>query len=430
MERKEIIKTVILDNQKDRQRALFERTLTLPLDTGKIITIIGARRSGKTYLLYQLRQRIIHEKKRKPEQLIYLNFEDERLDLSINELDLILQACRELFPGQDLADCYFLFDEIQNINDWEKFIRRLYDQISTNIYLTGSNARLLSSEIATSLRGRTLSFELLPLSFKEFLHFQKITPDKYSSEGKSILINQVRRYLQNGGFPETLFLDENLSVKTLQEYFNIMIYRDLVERYKITQAGLLKYFIKRLYTNLSKPTSINKIFHELKANGYKVGKNTLYQFLDWVEATHMIMICNRYDPSIVKQESSERKLYIIDNGLVNAVSFNYKNDWGKLLENTVYLHLRREGKSTYFHKAKKECDFICYKEGRIETAIQVCYNLSDRDTRERELKGLHEACSYYSLSSGKIICLDQPHERLHYKGLEVEIVPAYDFLLP
>ena len=163
-------------------------------------------------------------------KILFLNFEDERLDLKIDDLDLILQSYSELYPSQDLKECYFFFDEIQNINGWEKFIRRVYDTISKNIFITGSNSKLLSSDIATSLRGRTLSFEVFPLSFKEYLSFKDIEVDLYSSKSLAYIKNALNSYLKDGAFPETLFLEDRYKNQTLQEYFNVLLYKDLSQR--------------------------------------------------------------------------------------------------------------------------------------------------------------------------------------------------------
>ena len=179
-------------------------------------------------------------------KILFVNFEDERLELSQDDLDLILQAFAELYPDQKLSECYFFFDEIQNISGWEKFVRRIYDSISKNIYITGSNSKLLSSEIATSLRGRTISFEIYPLSFNEYLRFLNIEVDYYSSKSLAYIKNSMEKYLKNGGFPEIVFLEPLYANKTLQEYFNVLLYKDLAERYSITNTVALKYFLKRI----------------------------------------------------------------------------------------------------------------------------------------------------------------------------------------
>ena len=176
------------------------------------------------------------------------------------ELDLILQAYRELYPGINLQEVHFFFDEIQNIDGWDKFIRRIYESLGKNIYITGSNSKLLSKEISTSLRGRALSYKLFPLSFAEYLEFQGIEADSISSQGRAFMRNNFQRFLRYGGFPELLSMGQNLYDKILQEYYNTMIFRDLVERYEIKQVHVLKYFIKHLLNSITKDISVNKIY--------------------------------------------------------------------------------------------------------------------------------------------------------------------------
>ena len=244
MKKKEVLKQIIRDFHTGENFDVKPRILQPPLDTGKIITLIGVRRCGKTSILYDTINRL--SKNIPKTQILFLNFEDERLELKVDELDLILQSFRELYPDQDLKKCYFFFDEIQNVTGWEKFIRRVYDTISKNIFITGSNSKLLGKEIATSLRGRTLTFEVFPLSFSEYLAFKEIEIDLYSSKSLAHIKNALNLFLLNGAFPETLFLDEIYINQTLQDYFNVLLYKDLVERYNITNTVALKFFLKRL----------------------------------------------------------------------------------------------------------------------------------------------------------------------------------------
>ena len=225
MEKKEIIKSLIREFHHRPVPKYTVREIAIPLNMEKIITLMGARRSGKTFLLYQLIDQLLLEKDKT--DLIFLNFEDERLDLVAQEADLILQAYRELYPGRDMVSCYFFFDEIQNLPGWERFVRRLYDTVSTHIFLTGSNARLLSSEISTSLRGRSISYEIFPLSFREYLSFRGIIVDFYIPEAKGAIYNALESYLEFGGFPELVSIaDDEVRCRILQEYFDVMLFRD------------------------------------------------------------------------------------------------------------------------------------------------------------------------------------------------------------
>ncbi len=281
---KEILKTIIREFQLEELPTFVPRELELPLSSGKIIILIGPRRAGKTYLFYQHLSELL-QKGTPREKILYLNFEDERLDFTPQTLDLILQAYRELYPEIELREVYFFFDEIQNATEWERFVRRIYDRYSRNIFLTGSNSRLPSQEIATSLRGRTLTYEIYPLTFREFLRFKEFAFDPrldlYHPQKRARLLSLFEEYLLFGGFPEIVFLPRELKLKTLQEYFEVMLYLDLAERYQILDTLVLKYFLKRLIENAGKPLSVHKIYNELRSQGLKVGKDTLYRYLEY-----------------------------------------------------------------------------------------------------------------------------------------------------
>ncbi len=430
MKKKEQLKQIIRDFHLSKNFDVKPRALQLPIDTNKIITLVGMRRCGKTSILYDTINRLSKDSKDiERTKMLFINFEDERLDLKVDELDLVLQSFRELYPEQDLKECYFFFDEIQNIDGWEKFIRRVYDSISTNIFITGSNSKLLSTEIATSLRGRTLSYEVFPLSFTEYLSFKDIEIDLYSSKSLAYIKNIQEMFLKKGAFPETLFLDERYIDQTLQEYFNVMLYKDLVQRYEITNIIALKFFLKRVLSSTTKQISINKIYNELKSNGIKIGKNTLYDFLDYVQNIYMSLTLHRYDKSLVNKELGEKKVYSIDIGLNNAVEFKFSDDIGKALENSVFLELRREFSELYYYRdAKGECDFIVSENNKIVDAIQVSYDISSEETKKRELKGLINACKNFQLDRGTIITYDSEDDFL-YEDVYVQVVPFYKWAL-
>lgn len=427
MKKKEQLKQIIRDFHLRASFDVLPRDVKPPLDTKKIITLIGVRRCGKTSILYEMINRIT--KTITKTKVLFINFEDERLELSADELDLVLQAFMELYPEQNLSECYFFFDEIQNITGWEKFVRRIYDSISKNIYITGSNSKLLSSEIATSLRGRTLSFEVFPLSFYEYLRFKNIEIDLYSTKSLALIKNSFVTYLKNGAFPETLFLDEEYSNKTLQEYFNVLLYKDLSERYNITNTVALKFFLKRVLSSTTKQISINKIYNELKSSGIKIGKNTLYEFLQYIQNIYLALVLHRYDNSLVSQELGEKKVYTIDIGLNNAVEFRFSENIGKSLENAVFLELKRRNLEIYYHRdAKHECDFLVATNNKVTKAVQVSYDMSEDDTKQREIDGLVDACKKFNLKNGLIISYDTEDE-IEVDGIVIQIIPFYKIFL-
>ncbi|HLP44860.1 MAG TPA: ATP-binding protein [Candidatus Kapabacteria bacterium] len=425
--KKDILKQMIVDFHRGTLPQFHPRHLKAPVGSTKIISIIGARRSGKTFYLYQLMAELLNQNCEKT-HLLYINFEDERLDFNREELDLILQAYRELYPGVNLQEVHFFFDEIQNIDGWDKFIRRIYESLGKNIYITGSNSKLLGKEISTSLRGRALSYELFPLSFNEYLEFHHIEGEYVSSAGRALIRSYFHRFLRYGGFPELATMDESLYDKTLQEYYNTMIFRDLVERYEIKQIHVLKYFLKRLLNSITKDISVNKIFNELKSQGIKVGKNLLYEFMDSVEAIYLMIILLKYNESVIKQEFAEKKTYCIDNGLLNAVTFHYSGDKGKLLENAIGIELLKQGQEVFFYRDNVECDFLLAGQDAIRSAIQVCMSLIEPETRRREIKGLTAACKRFKLPKG-IIITDDEEETILDDNIEIKVIPAFKFLL-
>jgi len=427
MKKKDIIKSIIVEFHSWDLPSVIDREIELPLNSNKIISVVGSRRSGKTYLIFKTIEKLLElgiNKKR----CLYFNFEDERVDLTQEDLDLILQAYRELYPEYDIKKTYFFFDEVQNIDGWEKFVRRIYDTITKNIFLTGSNSKLLGDEIATSLRGRTLKYEVYPLVFREFLRFKGFefnpTIDFYNSQKRAVLVKLFEEFLVYGGFPEIALTNKDLKIRILQEYFNVMIYRDIVERYSIRDSFVLKYFIKRLAENVTKTFSINKIYNELKSQGIKIGKNTLYNYLEYMESCYLIGIVKKHYNSVLKSELGEKKVYFIDSGMLNAIRAFDKNSLGTLLENLVWRELLCNYNKVIFFKNKCECDFVV--DDKI--AIQVCYDFTNSETKKREVRGLVECCKYFNLTDGFIITFDDEEELIEGQ-VNIHVLPVYKFIL-
>ncbi len=427
MKKKEQLKRIIRDFHLKDNFEVKSRTLQPPTDTRKIITLVGVRRSGKTSILYDMINTL--SQKIDKTKILFLNFEDERLNLQVDDLDLVLQSFRELYPEHRLEECYFFFDEIQNIDGWEKFIRRVYDTVSKHIFITGSNSKLLSTDIATSLRGRTLSYEVFPLSFAEYLSFKDIAVDLYSSKSLAFIKHAQEKFLRDGAFPETLFLEERYINPTLQEYFNVMLYKDLAQRYGITNLSALKFFLKRVIASTTKQISINKIYNELKSSGIKIGKNTLYDFLDYVQNIYLALTLHRYDSSLVNKELGEKKVYSIDIGLNNATEFKFSDDIGKSLENAVFLELRRKNQEIFYYRdGRSECDFVVHEKNTIIQAIQVTYEFGNEETKRRELKGFINACKNFHLDRGVIVTYDSEDEFTE-EGITIEVIPFYKWVL-
>ena len=377
MKKKELLKQLIASFQHSVPMEVYPRELKLPTDSGKIITVPGVRRCGKSSLFLLVINQLLTEKHIRKEQILFLNFDDERLQFNAENLDEILQAYRELYPDIPLKDAYLFFDEIQMAKDWQQFVRRIYEQECKHIFITGSNSRMLSSELSTSLRGRTLQYEEFPLSFREYCSFKGIDTNFYIPEHRARITNAFKEYLHQGAFPEVVLAAPLLKERILQEYFFVMLYKDLVERYEIKNPEPVRYFIKRVMSNLTKPTSINRIYNELKSQGVSIGKNTLYDVIVQTESIYLFFALTKYEPSLVKESSGDKKYYCIDNGLRSVLLNPQSEDNGKLLENAVYLHLRRNlsvEAGLHYYKGKKECDFVQTSHGEVIHLIQVTYS--------------------------------------------------------
>jgi len=428
---KDIIKTIIIKMQARFPLTLISRNTSLPVDSGKIITVTGIRRCGKSYTMYETINSLM-QKGIAREKILFINFDDERLQFNPGNLDLILQAYRELYPDISLADIYIFFDEIQMAQGWEPFVRRIYDTENRNIFLTGSNAKLLSSEIATSLRGRTLPFEVFPLSFDEYCRFTQTDTNWLLPENRSLIENGFSRFLTKGGFPELVLTGYQYFENTIQEYYHVMLYKDLIERYGIRNIPVLKYLVSRLIAGLGKPVSINKMNNELKSAGIKSDKNLLYTLVEYLQSIYFIQRIGKFDLSVIKSElSSEKKIYFTDNGFLTSLSFSYGNDYGRLLENLVFLWFRKQfpfGRGISFAKGKKECDFVIFDRDKPVLLSQVCWNLNQPETLRREMEGLNEQAKY--LNCDKLWIITSGEEQVLETGaIQTTVVPAWKLMM-
>lgn len=414
---KEVIKKVIVENQKLNPE-VKERNFKLP-KTNKIITLSGPRRAGKSYLLFQIINQL------EKENTLYINFDDERLDLTVENLDLIMEGYYELYPERQEQKNHVFLDEIQNIEGWERFVRRLYEKENIKLYITGSSSKMFSKELATQLRGRTLNFEVYPLDFKEYLKFKDIKLERnyeYTNQRYKIK-NEFKEYMEYGGFPE--ILDEELKVKVLQSYLDLMTYKDIIERYNIRNTKLLKNLIKYLLKNHSKEFSIKKYHNQLK--DLKVSKDTIYEYLGYLEETNLVYLLPRQSYSLKKQQYHNHKVYSVDTGFINANAYKFSEEKGRLLENVVFVELKRREKEIYYYKGKGGCDFVVKEGLDVIEAVQVCYELNE-ENQEREVKGLVEAMNEYGLEEGLILTNDEERV-IEEKGKKIIVKPTWKWLL-
>lgn len=376
--------------------------------TNAIVVITGIRRCGKSTLMRQLAARY--------DDFLYINFDDDRLmDFTVADFPDLTIMFEKTSPGVKTL----FIDEIQNVSGWERFIRRIHDE-GYKVFLTGSNANLLSQELGTRLTGRYTTITLYPFSFREYLQFRSITTGRITEKKKAEILAAFDRFLVGGGFPDYL---KSGDPEYLKRIWDDILYRDIISRFGIREVKGFRTLAHYLVTNTANPATYNAL---KKTLGFK-SVASVRDYVGFLEAAYLFFEIFRYDFSLKKQYVNEKKLYCIDTGLRNAVAFRFADDKGRLLENLVLIELLRRGKSVYFFKNPKECDFITEERGKITSAIQVCYELT-QENRERELSGLYGAMAVHGLRQGIILTYLQ-EETITQGDTVVHMVPAWKWLI-
>ena len=430
---KNAFKSLIALRQSEIPFDVFPRDSELPLDRGKIITVPGVRRCGKSSMMMLAINALVEKQSFDKRRVLWIGFDDERLRVMTSyQLNLIVDAYMEMFPDIPIKDAYLFFDEIQLVPGWEYFVMRLYKNYCRNIYISGSNATMLSSELKSVLRGWPLEYEAWPLSFREYCRFKGVDVGSYLEQDTAMVRNSFQDYNRYGAFPEVV-LTKNRSEQTklLQGYFDTMLLNDLAEHYHISNIPVLRYFLKRIMSNLSKPTSILAIYNDIKSQGLKISKDDLYQWADYACSIFMFVRVPKYERSLAKEQRSQCKYYCIDNGLRNSVLLPQSGDDGKLLGNTVLLHLRRTMQpfeKVSYYLGKTECDFVLQREDAVSELFQVCWSISSPETRNREIAGLLEASEVTGCDNLTIVTNDEESEILD-GGKIIRVVPAWKLLL-
>lgn len=428
MSLREIFQSLIALHQSELPYDLRTRALSLPVDREEIITVSGVRRCGKSSLMALAANAIIAQGIER-DRILMIGFDDERFcSIGIEQMDEILQAYREMYPQQSLKDVYMFFDEIQLIEGWELFVMRVYKNYCKHIFITGSTSKMLSEEMASALRGWPIEIKAYPLSFSEYMDFKDMQPNRFTEEGVAQLKAAFRGYCSEGGFPQVvLAYEQSEKTRILQSYFNTMLFRDMIEHYDIkTPASVVRYFLKRIMENLTKPTSINNIYNDLKSQGHKVSKDALYQWIEYACNIFLFYDVPRYSQSLVKETTGQHKYYICDHGLRNALLLPQSDEQGKQLENIVFHHLQRTlspNDRIFYYKGTGECDFVVQRSQRVSELIQVCWNLTSENT-EREVNGLIEASKATSCTNCRIITFEQT-QSIEKDGLTIDVAPVW-----
>ncbi len=383
------------------------REIRLPDIINKIKVAIGMRRTGKTYFLLQKIKKLLAKNPELITRILYLNFEDDRLlPLTAPKLGELIDNFYTLYPENHQLLCYFILDEIQNVPQWEIVVRRFFDTKKVEIFLTGSSAKLLSKEIATSLRGRSLATEIWPYSFKEYLLAKEMTLPKkpFGKISHDTFLKLLNDYIKEGGFPEVVNLEALDRNRILQDYVDVVIFRDIIERHNITNIPLIKYFIKTLISASGSPFSVNKFFNDMKSQGMNVSKMTIHDYLGYIEDAYLLFAVPLYSESIRKTQTNPRKIYTIDTGLINAYTSRSSENLGHLFENLVYIELRRKGHEVYYYLTKEryKVDFLSKDYNNKFHLFQVVWDMNNPETMQREIRALKAAENELKIK-GKII---------------------------
>jgi len=372
-------------------------------------------------LLFGLIQKL--RKELPANRLVYINFEDDRLfPVDLNTMDLFLQAYYELYPDNRLQKVYFFFDEVQVIDNWELFIRRLYDTEKCSIFVTGSSSGMMTREVSTALRGRNITFEVFPLSFREYLQFRDIEIKPFSSKAESRIIHGFDDYLNSTAFPELVSMETNLKRKSLKEYLDLIIYKDIVEKYRVSNIHLMKYLIKFLFSNSANLISVNKIYNELKSSGLNVSRNSVYEYISYLEDSYTLFAVPLFTRNLREQHRNPRKYFALDTGLRKMVTL--AEDKGKLLESVVYMHLRRSSETVYYYLSNQELDFLTSGPDGIRL-FNVSYDMTSATTRQRELQSLFRAMTSLDRETALLLTADEEGEEISGERT-IKIMPVWN----
>ncbi len=402
------------------------RKLVVPVNTGKIVALTGVRRSGKTFLMFDTMQRLI-ESGVERRQIIYINFEDDRLyPVKMKDLDLILIAHSELYPELSNQPVFLFLDEIETVVTWEKYVRRVYDTENVNIIVTGSTSRLLTREVASSLRGRSISYEVFPLDFREFTEFLGYTFQPYDRKLEAQFTHALEQYISWGGWPEIVLADEAIKPLILEEYASVLFYRDLVERYSIRNEKLMKMLLKYCCSNPATLLSVNKLYHNFRSMGLQLSKNTLYEYLEYMTDSYVLFLAPKYDRSVRKQEQNPRKIHLIDTALTQAFSALPQRDAGHKLENALFLHERRNCKELFYYANAHEIDIVVESVSGTRL-INATWSLSDRSVADREYRATEWGLKQHPEATGFVVAHELGD---HAEGGEpFETITAWRYLL-
>lgn len=419
MNNKELIKTIDFWRKSAEEGGLFRRILTdkINIKSNEIVDIVGPRRSGKSSILKLLIKNL------EKDSWLYINFEDP-VFIENNDPKVIEELIEAYEQYYSPSLKYLFFDEVQNIKYWEKAVRKLRDGAKYKIFITGSSSKLLSSELSSLITGRHLSYELAPLNFKEYLFFKNISVENL----KEIVLQEAKifkyfeKYLKIGGFPK-IVLDEDMEL--LKQYYPDILEKDIIKRHNIRQKDIVEKIGVFLLSNSSKILSITSL-----EETFNISFEAASNYLNYFKEAFLVFEVSQFSYSLKTQQKALKKVYAVDTGLANAVSFRFSEDYGRILENSVFLHLNQLAPEVYYYKTKSnlEVDFLVKYLNQKMDLIQVCADISDEKTKKRELKALIDAMMELDISSSVILTASEK-DIIKIDNRKIIIMPAYEWML-
>ena len=391
----------------------------------------GMRRTGKTFVTY-LKMRSLMEDGVKLGRIVHLNFEDERLKhMKVDDLHLINEVHAELHPECAKQKCWYFLDELQAVDGWEAYARRLVDSSKIQLSLTGSSSKLLSEEIATEMRGRSIPIEVFPLSFPEFIRFNgimdEIPKDGWTERERGALRNAMTRYLECGGFPDVQHVSAGIRAGMLQGYVDAVLYRDVIERHEVPSIQALRYTLDYLFHNFARKISSRAIVGVLRQMGVATGRESIADYLGYFKDAYLSYPVSIRSDSLAVKRVNPDKMYLIDTGLIRAMNAKMDQERGWLLENLVFMSLRRGFNKIeyYVTKGGGEVDFLVQDNvTQKRRLVQVTWDMSDKQTFAREMNALKDAMAETGIKDGTVVTWDNERE---IDG--IRIVPAWKWCI-
>jgi len=427
--KRDLFAEMILDFQERGVPEAVERDLEIEMVNGKATTIVGPRRAGKTYFLFTVMKNLMRNMEKT--RIVYMDFEDDRLlPLTLDDMRTMMDVYYEIYPENKSKKVYLFLDEVQNVPRWELFVRRVMDKENVQVFLTGSSSRLLSGEIATALRGRSITYHIFPFSFREFLRVRGIEVKKYLSSGdRARIMHGLNEYMRFGGFPEIVMSErEETKLRILKEYVDTMLMRDVVERYGIKNIRVLRILFNSLISSFSSTFSVNRFSNRLRSQGIRISKNTLYEYMVYLEDAFGVFLIRRFSYSLMKVEQSLPKVYPIDVGYLRLYSTSFSANTGRLMETIVALELMRRKYSNprigiFYWKNGGEVDFVVKEGEKVRELIQVTYASGKDEIDKRELRAMERAAEELRCKRKTVITWDYEEDG------EVRFVSLWKWLL-